>query len=485
MSVLNLDGRREREFVAFSFLFIAGGLLGGALIALPAKLLPFFLGGCVCVGIAVYAIGKPIALIHFVVLTSATAGLFRSFESLDVGSTGLSVSGLRWVFVGAIACFILGFNFRKLQTLGFYGYFLAFTGWAILRALLEFEGGLGIKDLLFYSLPPILGIYTHFTLATDTRVAIGRIEQFILYSVFIPIVLYAVFLPLGLVHLTPNGPEGLLEPRPLALYLLIVVALGLAKWRYAKTKATSLRGALVFGVALGTILFTLSRVASMTALLLLPSYRLNPRKPWRMLPVFVLVPVLTTLALFMIPSYRDRMFHRPDTEISGMWRNLNSAGRFDYMWPATFQHALESPMIGWGPGSARVLVTNLSFRRKSDHEQYHPHNEYLQVFHDLGAIGLALLLLAWFSLLGQHWRRWRTAHALGDHVSAQWNMAVTLVTAMVMLSSVTDNTLHYTFVVAPLFIMSAVGLRVDVKPSRVPLGRFVARDGSQEQRPSP
>ncbi len=466
MTVMNLGVGKSQEFIAFTLLLMAGVFLGSALVTLPAKMLPFFLGGCVCLGIAVYAVVKPISLIYFVVLTSATAGLFRTFESLDVGSTGMSVSGLRWVFVEAIACFILGFNFRRLQTLGFYGYFLAFTCWAILRTVLEFEGELGIKDILFYSLPPVLGIYTYFTLATNKRISVSRIEQLILYSVFIPILLYAVFLPLGLVHLTPNGPEGVLEPRPLALYLVIVVALGLAKWRYAEKAWTSLNGALSCMLALGTILFTLSRVASMTALLLLPSYRLNPQKPWRMLPLIALVPALAFLVLYMIPSYRERMFHRPDTEVSGMWHNLNSAGRFDYMWPATFQHAIESPVVGWGPGSARVLVTNLSFRRKNDYEQYHPHNEYLQVFHDLGAIGLTLLLAAWFALLGHHWRRWRIAHALGDPLSAQWNMAVTLVITMVMLSSVTDNTLHYTFVVAPLFIMSAVALWIDTRASR-------------------
>ena len=183
MTVMNLGVGKSQEFIAFTLLLMAGVFLGSALVTLPAKMLPFFLGGCVCLGIAVYAVVKPISLIYFVVLTSATAGLFRTFESLDVGSTGMSVSGLRWVFVEAIACFILGFNFRRLQTLGFYGYFLAFTCWAILRTVLEFEGELGIKDILFYSLPPVLGIYTYFTLATNKRISVSRIEQLILYKI--------------------------------------------------------------------------------------------------------------------------------------------------------------------------------------------------------------------------------------------------------------------------------------------------------------
>jgi O-antigen ligase len=124
------------------------------------------------------------------------------------------------------------------------------------------------------------------------------------------------------------------------------------------------------------------------------------------------------------------------------------------MWPATFNHALENPIFGWGLGSARLLVAGVLPRKEA--EQYHPHNEYLQVFHDMGVVGVILLLLAWILLLTQHWRGWKAAHLAANYLQAKWHMASTLSIGMVLITSVTDNTLHYTFVVGPVFMLVAL-----------------------------
>jgi hypothetical protein len=114
-----------------------------------------------------------------VILTSATAGLFRSFESLDIGVTGLSVSGFRWVVVAGIGLLVVGLNAQRVQIPRHFYPFLAFVLWVILWMTLSFDA-VGLKDLLFYGLPPLMGIYALFALSSRRRVAVERIEKALL-----------------------------------------------------------------------------------------------------------------------------------------------------------------------------------------------------------------------------------------------------------------------------------------------------------------
>jgi hypothetical protein len=79
----------------------------------------------------------------------------------------------------------------------------------------------------------------------------------------------------------------------------------------------------------------------------------------------------------------------------------------------------------------------------------------------MGIIGVALLLLAWGSLLRQHWQDWRQAHRSRNALQAKWHMAATLSITTVLMSSVTDNTLHYAFVLLPVFIIVAAAMWVN------------------------
>ena len=451
---------RSTKYSLFALLLACTAVTGGLLVTLPAKLLPFCIGACILLGVAAFSLLQPIVLLYFVILTSAMAGLFRRFESLDIGVTGLSVSGFRWVVVAGIGLLVIGFNVQRIQIPRHLSPFLVFVLWVIVCEAVSFDA-VGLKDLLFYGLPPLMGIYALFVLSLHQRVAGERIEKALLFSVYIPVALYAVFIPSGLVELTSDGPVGVLEPRPVALYLAVVLALSLAQWRYATRKTARLQGAMSSLLALGTILFTLSRIASLVALSLLAALIVNPVKPNKSLLVIFVTLAVAPLVIYQIPAFRDRSFHQPDADLAELGNSFNSEGRLDYMWPTAFQHALESPLVGWGPGSTRVLLTSRSSSRKHDYEQYHPHNEYLQVFHDMGIIGVALLLLAWCSLLRKHWQGWRQAHCCGNALQAKWNMAATLGIVAVLISSVTDNTLHYAFVLIPLFIIVAAAMWVN------------------------
>ena len=124
------------------------------------------------------------------------------------------------------------------------------------------------------------------------------------------------------------------------------------------------------------------------------------------------------------------------------------------MWPAVFNQALKNPIVGWGPGNARLLVGQvLSAHANRQSREYPPHNEYLQVLNDLGIIGLAFLLLAWLLMLVRYWKGWQLAHYSGDLIQAKWHLTVTLCIAAVLINAAVDNTLHYTSILGPIFII--------------------------------
>ena len=447
MSIAANNLRKSRGFLV---LIALGAMMGGLSAIISAKFLPYLIGACVLSGVAFLSFIKPVLLIYFVILTSASAGLLHNVGSLGLGSASLTVSGLRWVFVAGIALPVVVVNIRRIKPPRHFIPFLVFAFWAAARWASTIPNTIGLKDILFYSLPPLIGLYTLFTLSLYGRKLVGRIQKALLYSVFVPMFLYATFVPLGLVYLTERGPKGLIGPRPVATYLLVILSLSLASWRYATSKTHRHRVAFVSLLALGIIVFTLSRIAAVMALFLFATFKLNPLRPRQFLLRGFVAAVLSVSLLLGVPSFRARLFHGIPSSLTEALERLNTSGR-NVMWPTTFNHALEKPILGWGPGSARPLVAEALFGKEV--EVYHPHNEYLQVFHDTGIIGLTLLLLAWLPLLVRYWKRWRFAHLSRDVIRAKWNMAATLAVLLVLIDAIVNNTLHYAFIIAPVFLV--------------------------------
>ncbi|HSG82325.1 MAG TPA: hypothetical protein VLC48_08750, partial [Gemmatimonadota bacterium] len=54
------------------------------------------------------------------------------------------------------------------------------------------------------------------------------------------------------------------------------------------------------------------------------------------------------------------------------------------------------------------------------------------------------------------WRAWRRAHDSGRTDASMWNLAALLGSAVVLATSITDNTLHYVFVTGPVFMILAI-----------------------------
>lgn len=449
------DGSRVARFGRWwTAGFVLSSVLFGFVIAYaPQALVVLLIGLVVFAAIAPMVLARPVWLLYFIILTSAVAGLLSVADTGQFAG-GISLSGLRWLFVAGMAAFVLFVNLRAVRINRSAWVFLPWIAWVAVRFALTPLGMNGLKDVLFFAMPALVSAYTYFVMRTDTAHVSRTLERMIAASVVIPLLVYVVLFATGKVTFTERGPWGLIAPRVVALYLNIIVCIGLARIRYGATRAERQTGIVITAVAVFTILATLSRTSSATALAIVAGSRIDPRKPWRLVLAVVLFVALLWTLIWEVPYFRQRMFFKTGPTLISSLQYFNTAGRID-MWPIVAADALRSPVIGSGPGSARVILAKLN-PGAGDEDQY-PHNEYLLVFHDQGMVGEILFLFAWATLVVTVWRAWARAVNRDDAFAAKWNLTALLAIAVLLFTAVTGNTLHYMFAMTPAFIL--LGLR--------------------------
>lgn len=433
-------------------LFMAAALLlGFGVLLLPPDYYPYLVGGAVFVIVAFLSLARPILLLYFIILSSIAAEGIRSFETLGVGQSEVSLSGVRWAFLGAVTAFAILANIRKISLPWPFVGLAVFCFWVSFRWATTAHNTLGLKEVGIYGLPIFIGLYAVVAAFQGGESLINRTESFYLFTILIPLVLYAIYIPLGLTPWTEAGPKGFTNPRVIADYLLVVLAASLAMWRHGRNSLWSRRGLVLSLIAVGTILFTLSRTAAVAALIIIGLSRVNPRRLWTVAPRALLGVILGVGLLVAGPVYRQRSFFRTGGSLSQDIAYFNTSGR-KTLWPFVLKNAMQKPVLGWGPGSAKTLLAQVY---RPGAEVFQPHNEYLGVFHDTGLVGLILMLFAWGWLVLLLWRNWAQAQLAGDTFRARWNLAAFLGLAAVLLTAVADNTLHYPEVFGPAFILVA------------------------------
>jgi O-antigen ligase len=416
------------------------------------------LGGLV----GVLVLLRPVLLLYFVIPFSAAVSVFREV-AIPIGNTDLTLSGLLWLGVAFIIVLSLLIRSRHLRIPRYLWPFIAFLVWVVVRWTLTPTGFLGLKDVLWYSMPVLFGLFTSLALGNDMsmfRRRVQNIERVFLYSALIPVMILAIALGTGLAKMTWRGPKGDLvgSARGIPLFLLTGLAVALAKWRYGPNKWF---GKIFSFVIAGTIFFTLARMASLLALGLIALSRTNPRRKWQILFATSFVGLIAFYAITHIPVLQQRFFFTEDWDPSQGLRGVNTAGR-NIMWPYVFASAMQAPVAGHGLGMARLVTAQL-FVEKKDVTEYLPHNEYLQIFHDMGLIGLLLALVAWGGVFVRQWQVWERAK---DKVTSKWAMVGTFGAAIVLVSSITDNPLHYSMVIGPVAAVIGIAAALHQKAER-------------------
>ena len=444
---------RTKRFLQILLFGCAGVSIALITVFSREKYLPFLLILGILTILTVMIFIRPAWLMLSIALLAPSASMIRQFESINISGTTISLSGLAWAFMAAACVWFLVTHSSQVRIPKIIIPLLAFAGWTLLRWFASAMPLTGLKDILFFGLPPLFGIFTLWVVTSGRGDPMRAMENLFLFSVFIPICLYLLCIPMGWISITKVGPVGIIESRSIALYLLIVLSLALARWSYGSNIQERRTGVFFGLLALAIILFTLSRMAGVTAILLVSIAILKPSRFREWLIGGFAAGLAAAIIILVIPILRERFFFNPSS--SDIWSvilSLRTAGR-NMFWPLTYHHAMANPLIGWGPGTSRILVAQ-SFRGV-DIAEYHPHNEYLQVFHDTGAIGLILLLLAYLPLLVHFWKHWKASRIAKNPILEGCNMTAFLSILAILTTSITANTLHYAFVTVPAFILVA------------------------------
>lgn len=435
---------------------IAIAILGGAVAlfaaAVPGRLIPLVIAAGVFPFVFALMVWEPAVFSWFVVLSSALAGLLVQRDELGlVVSSGVSLAAVKSGMVLLLATFgLLWKNLRVIVPL-FLLPFVAFSTWTVVRWAMGGCAVDGARDLVFHAVPWILILYVYNAgFSARSRRVSGT--AFLIAPVILLLV-YSVLIPLGLIEMTSQGPRGILNPRPLSLFLLVTECVGIAVWKHGTRRYARPAGAVATALSTAIILFSLSRMASIIALGLWVFLVVDLRRPVRAVIIALLAAALAVGGLLCIPQFRARFFFDPALGFQGGLRNLDLKGRMT-MWSLAVN--VDNWAIGDGPGAARRATAMMTDR--SDVTEYYPHNEYLQTLHDFGVIGLVLFIAAWASLGWTCWRCFRRVTTRAGPSSPEWSLAALLSVGMIAVTALTDNTLHYVHVTAPAALVVGFAL---------------------------
>jgi len=248
-------------------------------------------------------------------------------------------------------------------------------------------------------------------------------------------------------------------PRSIALVLLLSLGWHLSRWYAGSARAAAMCLALLAGQAA-----TLSRLATATGVVLLGvmvflQLRFRPARMLANLPFLAAIAIAAVAVALYYEPVRRRMFEG-DTSIEVGGIKVNASGRME-LWTIVVPSARERPLFGHGLGSAQGLLGT-----QFSGEIAHPHNDYLRLWHDVGAVGLGLLLLAWGQWLVALLRAWYRSER-GRGPPAADSLAALLALLGLMATMLADNAVVYPFVMAPLGILVGVGLGPSLQGRRV------------------
>lgn len=249
----------------------------------------------------------------------------------------------------------------------------------------------------------------------------------------------------------PTDPQAwFVHARALALFGLVPLSWHLARWMHGNA-----RSALSAGLWVVALFVSLSRAATGIALVLVVlALRVRARSGRAVLPsrllLLSLVPLAFAAALTVKP-FRERLFFPIGRDASTSTFQLRDNGRM-IMWRIVARSALEAPIVGKGLGSSESVVS-------AEYEWTgHPHNEYLRVWHDLGMVGLSLLLAAFVLSWRALWTDWCRRRRRAEELEPTLQLAALGALLALLLGMLTDNSLVYNFVMAPTAVLVGAGL---------------------------
>ncbi len=144
---------------------------------------------------------------------------------------------------------------------------------------------------------------------------------------------------------------------------------------------------------------------------------------WRRRVVARVLVLASVLFVILAPLTLPKLAHMPQV-FDAVDDFKESAGHRLLIWSFVGNRIAEHPILGWGLDSSRAIPGGGIVIRPPGETwlPLHPHNAALQVWLELGAVGVlpfvALLALLWYRVAGAGWPRLYAAAAAGGLTAA-------------------------------------------------------------------
>ncbi len=382
------------------------------------------------------------------------SGMVDLPRALHIGP--ISVLGaLSIVQVSLAAAVLLAagiYSRRLLLMLLPYGGFLAWMG---VRSIADVPDQNGFQNAFVYALFFVQALLAGTIVHCRPRTGMAMISiGFALLDVMAIGLSLLNFALYGLPTEVGYDLEWLIGPRAVALLAITPLAWHLSGWSHGR------RGAGVRAIVwIVTVMGSLSRTATAVALIaaalaFFAQIWTMPRRLARQVPWLVAAAGLASLLVLVYAAqFRERFLEGyNNVEVAGV--SISTSGR-DSMWPVVIASAMQHPIVGGGLGSSQAALVEFDPTVVG-----HPHNDYLRVWHDGGAIGLLLLMTAFASWLLALPRQWVSLVRSRRGGRPDVPFAALLTIVGILLAAVTDNGFVYAYVMGPagLLMGAALGL---------------------------
>lgn len=234
-------------------------------------------------------------------------------------------------------------------------------------------------------------------------------------------------------------------PRIIALGALPLLAWFSSGWNLSR------RNQLLAAAASLLVIGTLSRTASAAALLICVVLRPHRSFSRRGSTLLRRVVGLSTLGFVIIELFQPlrQRFLVGDMTVQVGDVSINGSGRIA-VWRLLSATLNDDLWFGHGFGSSRSVI------RQVFPNIEHPHNEYLRILFEVGVVGLVVLCL----LLAMALRVTRAPRGRSQtERQARFVSAARLQLVAFMITSVTDNSIVYPFMVLPLGLLLGLAIR--------------------------
>jgi len=403
------------------------------------------------------AIIRPRTAVFVALLISASSG---AFASLAISGIPISLSGVLTFFaiiLGIIAILARPLSKATIKAIKLNIAFIVFAIYYGLRSLTGPSLIEGLRITLLITTPIIIGILASQEMFKRSKTRMEVVSGLMLIPL-IPITILIINVISGSLTTSALGFKTSqflsISGRPLALFMLPILALYVARWRYTPGILHKISYAIASLGITGTVITSLSRTASVIMMVLIWPGRFF-KKFFSASTFAILILVVVSFGLWLsLPEVQGRFFPNGIENFNlSMINSIDTQGRAR-LWNLTWNSAIEKPVFGHGGGFAKLLVSQ-TYRLD------HPHNDYLRVFADTGIAGVFLFLAAWGGRVLNHYKKWQKAQKTHSR-TAVYHFAALLTAAAISLSFVTDNTMSYVFVTIPAFcIFSLADTSID------------------------